>query len=55
MPAGGAVAGRHKKKAAGKEAAEQGAAAAEAQATGSLTTFSKAMSSCLQGKGYTVN
>jgi len=53
--AGGAVAGRHKKKAAGKEAAEQGAAAAEAQATGSLTTFSKAMSSCLQGKGYTVN
>ena len=52
---GGAAAGRHKKKAAGKEAAEQGAAAAEAQASGSLTTFSKAMSSCLQGKGYTVN
>jgi len=52
---GGAAAGRHKKKAAGKQAAEQGAAAAEAQASGSLTTFSKAMSSCLQGKGYTVN
>ena len=53
--AGGAVAGRHKKKAAEKEAAQQGAAAAEAQATGTLATFSKAMSSCLQGKGYTVN
>jgi outer membrane protein with glycine zipper len=53
--AGGAVAGRHKKKAAEKEAAQQGAAAAEAQAAGTLATFSKAMSSCLQGKYYTVN
>ena len=53
--AGGAVAGRHKKKAAGEQAAEQGAAQAEAQATGSLTTFGNAMSSCLEGKGYTVN
>jgi hypothetical protein len=52
---GGAAAGRNKKKTAEKQAAQQGAAAAEAQATGSLTTFSKAMSSCLQGKGYTVN
>jgi hypothetical protein len=52
---GGAAVGRNKKKAAEKQAAQQGAAAAEAQATGSLTTFSKAMSSCLQGKGYTVN
>ena len=53
--AGGAVAGRHKKKGAEKEAAQQGAAAAESQASASLTTFSKSMSSCLQGKGYTVN
>jgi len=52
---GGAAAGRHKKKTAEKQAAQQGAAAAEAQATGSLTTFSNSMSSCLQGKGYTVN
>jgi Glycine zipper len=52
---GGAAVGRNKKKAAEKQAAQQGAAAAEAQASGSLTTFSKAMSSCLQGKGYTVN
>jgi hypothetical protein len=35
--------------------AQQGAAQAEAQATGSLTTFGNAMSSCLEGKGYTVN
>jgi uncharacterized membrane protein len=53
--AGGAVAGRKKKKGAEKEAAQQGAAAAESQASASLTTFSKSMSSCLQGKGYTVN
>jgi uncharacterized membrane protein len=53
--AGGAVAGRQKKKGAEKEAAQQGAAAAESQASASLTTFSKSMSSCLQGKGYTVN
>jgi hypothetical protein len=53
--AGGAVAGRRKKKAAEEQGAQQGAAQAEAQATGALTTFGKAMSSCLEGKGYTVN
>jgi hypothetical protein len=53
--AGGAVAGRRKKKAAEEQGAQQGAAQAEAQAAGSLTTFGKAMSSCLEGKGYTVN
>lgn len=53
--AGGAVAGRRKKKAAEEQGAQQGAAQAETQAAGSLTTFAKAMSSCLEGKGYTVN
>jgi hypothetical protein len=53
--AGGAAAGRKKKKAAAEQGAQQGAALAEAQATGSLTTVAKAMSSCLEGKGYTVN
>ena len=53
--AGGAVAGRRKKKAAEEQGAQQGAAQAEAQAAGSLATFGKAMSSCLEGKGYTVS
>ena len=52
---GGAAAGRRKKKAAEEQGAQQGAAQAEAQAAGSLTTFGKAMSSCLEGKGYTVS
>jgi hypothetical protein len=52
---GGAVAGRRKEKAAKEQGAQQGAAQAETQAAGSLTTFAKAMSSCLEGKGYTVN
>ena len=53
--AGGAVAGRRKKKAAEEQGAQQSAAQAETQAAGSLTTFANAMSSCLEGKGYTVN
>jgi hypothetical protein len=43
------------RKAAEEQGAQQGAAQAKTQAAGSLTTFAKAMSSCLEGKGYTVN
>ena len=50
----GGVAGRKKKKAAENEAAQQGAAQAEAHATGALDSFGRAMASCLEGKGYTV-
>jgi hypothetical protein len=39
-----------RKKAAEEQGGQQGAA--EAEAAGSLTTFGKAMSSCLEGKGY---
>ena len=50
----GAMAGRRAKKQAEAQAGKQGAAAANAQAEELMSTFKKAMSACLEGKGYTV-
>ena len=50
----GAVAGRRAKKQAVRQAEQQGAAQAQAQAAALIDTFKKAMTVCLQGKGYTV-
>jgi Glycine zipper len=49
----GAAAGRHKKKEAEKQAEQQASTQAQAQATQMIDTFKKAMSACLEGKGYT--
>ena len=51
---GGAIAGRRAKKQASAKAAQAGAAAANAQAAELINTFKKAMTACLEGKGYTV-
>jgi Glycine zipper len=51
--AGGAR-GRQAKKQAEKQGAQQGAQQASAQAAQQTDTFKKGMSSCLEGKGYTV-
>jgi hypothetical protein len=53
--AGTGAAIRRKEKAAKEQGAQQGAAQAEAQTTAALATFGKWMSSCLEGKGYSVN
>jgi len=50
----GAAKGRKTKKATEQQAGAAAGAEAEAQAAGSLTTFGKAMSVCLEGKGYSV-
>ena len=50
----GAVRGRRAKKQAVAQAEQQGAAQANAQAAQLIDTFKKAMTVCLQGKGYTV-
>jgi hypothetical protein len=50
----GAVGGRRAKKGAEAQAAQQGAAQANAVAADQMATFKKAMSACLQGRGYTV-
>lgn len=50
----GAVRGRRAKKQVEAQAAQQGAQAAKAQGNAQLDTFKKAMSSCLEGKGYSV-
>lgn len=50
----GALAGRRAKKQASAKAAQAGAAAANAQAAELINTFKKAMTACLEGKGYTV-
>ena len=50
----GAVAGRRAKKQAEAQAAQHGAAQAQAVNAESMATFKKAMSACLQGRGYTV-
>jgi len=51
--AGGAR-GHHQKKQAQKQGAQQGTEQANAQAAQQTDTFKKGMSSCLEGKGYTV-
>jgi hypothetical protein len=50
----GAIAGRRAKKAATAQAAQAGAAQAQAQAQALIDKFKKAMSACLEGKGYSV-
>ena len=50
----GAVAGRRAKKHAKAQAEQVGAAQAEQQAAQKIATFKKAMSTCLEGKGYSV-
>jgi hypothetical protein len=51
----GAIAGRRAKKQAEAGAAQQGAQQAQAQGAAQMDGFKKAETSCLQGKGYTVN
>ena len=50
----GAVAGRRAKKQAVRQAEAAGAAQAQQRATELINTHKKAMSACLEGKGYTV-
>src|SRR5439155_1198253 len=50
----GAVAGRRGKKQATAQAEQVGAAQAEQQVAQKIATFKKAMSTCLEGKGYSV-
>ncbi len=50
----GGVRGRRAKKMAEEQAAQAGAAQAEAGAAAQLDTFKRAMSVCLEGRGYTV-
>jgi hypothetical protein len=50
----GAVAGRKKKKAAEKQAQQQATSQSQAQATQMTDPFKKAMSACLEGKGYSL-
>jgi len=50
----GAVAGRRAKKQATAQAEQVGAAQAEQQVAQKIATFKKAMSTCLEGKGYSV-
>jgi hypothetical protein len=50
----GGVRGRRAKKMAEAQAAQAGAAQAEAGADAQLDTFKRAMSVCLEGRGYTV-
>lgn len=52
--AGGAR-GRKSKKQADAQAEQQGQQQATAQASATMDKFSKAMATCLQGRGYTVN
>lgn len=50
----GGVRGRRAKKMAEEQAAQAGAAQAEAAADEQLNSFKRAMSVCLEGRGYTV-
>jgi len=50
----GGIRGRRAKKAAERQAEQAGAAQAEATAAGQLDTFKRAMSVCLEGRGYAV-
>jgi len=52
--AAGAAHGHRQKKQAEKQGAQQGVEQANAQAAQQTDTFKKGMSSCLEGKGYTV-
>lgn len=49
----GAAAGRHKKKEAEQQAEQQATTQTQAQAAQMTDAFKKAMSACLEGKGYT--
>jgi len=51
----GGLAGRRARKEAEQEAAVYGAQAAQAKEQQNMATFSRAMTACLTGKGYTVN
>ncbi len=51
---GGAVGGRRAKKAAEKQAGQQAKQQTEAASAQKTETFKKAMSACLEGRGYTV-
>jgi len=51
----GGVRGRRAKVVAEEQAAQAGAAQAEAAADEQLATFKRAMSACLEGRGYSVN
>jgi hypothetical protein len=51
----GAIGGRRAKKQAVAQAGAQGAASANAKADEMMTTFKKAFTSCITGKGYTVS
>lgn len=50
----GAAKGRKAKKQAGAQAEQQAVSQAQGQAAGQIDTFKKAMTACLEGKGYTV-
>ncbi|HWC75288.1 MAG TPA: hypothetical protein VG454_15240, partial [Gemmatimonadales bacterium] len=52
--ASGAVAGRRARKRAAAQAEQAGANQAVAQANDKILQFKKAMTACLEGKGYTV-
>jgi uncharacterized protein YcfJ len=53
--AAGAIAGRRAKKQAVAQAGAQGAAANKAKVDSMITTFKKAFTPCLTGKGYTIS
>jgi hypothetical protein len=53
--AAGAIAGRRAKKQAVAQAGAQGAAASKAKADSMMTTFKKAFTPCMTGKGYTIS
>lgn len=50
----GAARGRRAKKEAKKQSEQQAAQQAQAQAAGTIDSFKKAFSACLEGKGYTI-
>jgi hypothetical protein len=50
----GVASGRRAKKQAKKQAEQQAVEQANAQAAGTINTFKKAFSACIEGKGYTV-
>lgn len=50
----GAIAGRRARKQASAQAAQAGAAATQQQMAQQVATFKKAMTACLEGRGYSV-
>jgi hypothetical protein len=52
--AAGAVGGRRARKQASAQAAQAGAASSQQQVAQQLATFKKAMTACLEGRGYSV-